>query len=54
MISKRIIFKDFKIKKKKNFKTKIKLQSIIKGNNHILQSLSKDYKDSFSIEKLKF
>ena len=53
MISKRIIFKDFKIKKKKNFKTKIKLQSIIKGNNHILQSLSKNYKDSFSIEKLK-
>ncbi len=51
MLTKGIIFKSYK-KKKVNLKIKKKLLKLIKENNSILQSLSKNYKDNFSVKKI--
>ena len=50
MLTNRINFKNFKIKK--NIKFKFNLLSEIKKKNDILSSLSKDYKDSFNKKEL--
>ena len=52
MITSGIFFKNFK--KKKEFGTlKKKLNSILKENNNIVQSLSSNYRDSFDKKKIK-
>ena len=51
MLTKRIIFKGYKLKKI-NHSIKNKFLNLIKENNFILQSLSKNYKDSFSKKKI--
>ena len=51
MLTKRVIFKSFKIKKT-NIEVKQKLKLLIREKNSILQSLSKNYIDSFSKKKL--
>ena len=38
--------------KKKNKKIKLKLNTILKKNNHVIQSLRKTYKDSFNYKNL--
>ena len=50
MLTNRINFKNFKIKK--NFKFKFNLLSEFKKKNEILSSLSEDYKDSFNKKEL--
>ena len=51
MITNGIIFKNFMIKKK--FKQVSKdLNLILKKKNHVIQSLSANYKNSFDIKKL--
>ena len=50
MYSKNILFKNFKIKKKKNIK-KI-LTKLLKEDNKILHSLGKNYEDSYNNKKL--
>jgi len=53
MISAGIRFKNFTYKKKLlTHKIKQILKSLIKENNEVIQSLSKNYKDSFSIKSL--
>ena len=51
MLSSGIKFINYKIKKK-NLAIKKKLKILIKENNEILRSLSKNYKNSFDIEKI--
>ena len=52
MLINHINFSNFKIKpKKKNLKKKLNL--ILKENNHIIQSLKKNYKNSFKKETIK-
>ncbi len=51
MFTKGIIFKGYKLKKI-NYGIKNKFLNLIKENNFILQSLSKNYKDSFSKRKI--
>ena len=51
MLTKRIIFKSFKIKKT-NIEVKQKLKSLIREKNSVLHSLSKNYIDSFSKKKI--
>ena len=50
MLTTGIIFKNFKIKKNFN-KTKKILSSLLKEKNHILNSLSNNYSDSYSKKK---
>ena len=52
MLTQNISFKKFQVKKK-NFKVKKFLTKLLKENNQILLSLSKDYEDSFIKKKLK-
>ena len=52
MITSGIFFKNFKVKKK-NSKIKKNLKDLIKDQNHILQSLHKNYKDQFKIRNLR-
>ena len=52
MITSGIFFKNFKVRKK-NLKTKKNLKDLIGEQNHILQSLHKNYKDQFKIRNLK-
>ena len=52
MLSKGINFLNFKIKKKEK-KIDLKLKSILNENNQVIQSLRKNYKDSFNKKKLK-
>ncbi len=52
MLSKNINFLNFKIKKK-NKKINLKFKSILKKNNHVIQSLRKNYKDSYNSKNLK-
>ena len=55
MITKDIIFKNFKIKKK-NYKIKKDLKLLLNENNSVLKSLSISYKNSYTtktIQKLK-
>ncbi len=52
MLSSGINFKNFE-KQKKNQKIKKKLEQIIKDNNQVIQSLKKNYKNSYNIDKLK-
>ena len=52
MLSKNINFVNFKIKKK-NKKINLKLNSILKKNDGIIQSLRKTYKDSYNYKNLK-
>ena len=51
MLTTGIIFKNFKIKKNFN-KTKKILSSLLKEKNHILNSLSNNYSDSYSKKKI--
>ena len=51
MLTTDIIFKNFKIKKNFN-KTKKILSSLLKEKNHILNSLSNNYSDSYSKKKI--
>ena len=51
MITSGIFFKNFK-KKKELSTLKIKLNSILKENNNIIQSLSSNYRDSFDKKKI--
>ena len=52
MLSKNINFLNFKIKKKSK-QINLKLKSILKKNNHVIQSLRKSYKDSYNSRNLK-
>ena len=52
MLSKNIKFVNFKIKKK-NKKINLKLKSILKENNGVIQSLRKTYKDSYNHKNLR-
>ena len=52
MITSGIFFKNFKIKKK-NFHLKKKFKDLIKNNDQVIQSLSKNYKDFFKKKNLK-
>ena len=52
MLSKNINFVNFKIKKK-NKKINLKLKSILKKNDGVVQSLRKTYKDSYNYKDLK-
>ncbi len=52
MITDGIKFNNFKIFKK-SFKIKKQLELLLKKNNSIIQSLRSNYKDSFSLKKLK-
>jgi len=52
MISPRIFFKNFKIKKN-NLNIKKKFQNFIEKNDDVLQSLRKNYKDNFKKKNLK-
>jgi len=51
MLTTGIKFTNFKLKKK-NKKIKLKLNTILKKNDHIIQSLRKTYKDSFNYKNL--
>ena len=51
MLTTGIIFKNFQIKKNFN-KTKKILSSLLKEKNHILNSLSNNYSDSYSKKKI--
>ncbi len=53
MIKSKIFFKNFKIKKKTSDIKKI-LKNFIEKNDHVLQSLGKNYKDNFKKKNLKF
>ena len=50
MLTTRINFKNFKIKK--NLKLQAKILPLFKKKNEIINSLSKDYKDSFNKKEL--
>jgi len=52
MLSKNINFVNFKIKKK-NKKINLKLKSILKKNDGVIQSLRKTYKDSYNYKNLR-
>ena len=52
MLTYRINFRNFKLKKKSNFKSKLKFREIIKNKNSIIESLSENYKDSFKKKDL--
>ncbi len=52
MITSGIFFKNFKVSKQ-NSKIKKNLKKLIKENNQILQSFSKNYKDQFKIKNLR-
>ena len=52
MLSKNINFVNFKIKKK-NKKINLKLESILKKNDGVIQSLRKTYKDSYNYKNLR-
>ena len=52
MLTSRINFRNFKLKKKSNFKSKLKFREIIKNKNSIIESLSENYKDSFKKKDL--
>ena len=45
MLTSRINFRNFKLKKKSNFKSKLIFREIIKNKNSIIESLSENYKD---------
>ena len=47
MLTSQILLKNF-INKKKNLKVKKNLISILKAKNSVLESLSKNYKDSYT------
>ena len=51
MFTKNIFFKNFNVKKK-NFRVRNILSNLINEQNHILFSLSKNYKNSFDIKKI--
>ena len=51
MLTNSIKFTNFK-SKKKNKKIKLKLNTILKKNNHVIQSLRKTYKDSYNYKHL--
>ena len=53
MISPRISFKNFKLKKVKSSLVRKKLTTLFKEKNEILKSLSKDYKNNFNHKNLK-
>ena len=52
MLTSRINFKNFKLKKKSNIKSKLKFREIIKNKNSIIESLSENYKDRFKKKDL--
>ena len=52
MLTKKIFFKNFKLKKK-NSKILKNLSSLLKENNQIINSLSLNYKDSYKKKKYK-
>jgi len=52
MLSKNINFINFKIKKN-NKKINLKLKSILKNNDGVIQSLRKTYKDSYNYKNLR-
>ena len=52
MLTKNINFINFKIKKK-NKKINLKLKSLLKENNSVIQSLRSTYKDSYNKKKFK-
>ena len=52
MLTSRINFRNFKLKKKSKFKSKLKFREIIKNKNSIIESLSENYKDSFKKKDL--
>ena len=51
MFTKNIFFKNFNVKKK-NLKVRKKLSNLLNEKNHILFSLSKNYKNSFDVKKI--
>ena len=51
MFTKNIFFKNFNVKKK-NFRVRNILSNLVNEQNHILFSLSKNYKNSFDIKKI--
>ena len=53
MLTKNINFTNFRIKKKKKL-IKEKLKLIIKENNHVIQSLGKNYKYSYNKTTINF
>ena len=52
MLTSQILLKNF-INKKKNLKVKKNLISILKAKNSVLESLSKNYKDSYTNKIIK-
>ena len=53
MLTNNIIFKNFSLKEKNTVKIKKNLTYILKNKSQIIQSLSKGYRDTFDIPKLK-
>ncbi len=53
MITSGINFKNFNFIKKKSALIKKKLKQVLKENNAVIQSLQKNYKDSFSVKHIR-
>ena len=51
MLTKNINLINFRFKKKTKL-IKLKLKSILKENNHVIQSLGKSYKDSYNYKTI--